>query len=80
MPAETALQSPTVKSIEELNLVHHTEGKALEGFKQYLKGFRGVDQDMSQPKLAVVRTQSYSLLLGCPDSQAASSAVSYWVM
>ena len=81
MPAERAFQSPNVKPVEELHLVHSTEEKAFKGFKQYLKGFRGVGRDTSQPKLAVVRTQSYSLLLGCPDGhQAATSAVSCWVI
>ena len=80
MPAGRAFQSPKVKSIGELQLVHSTEEKALEGFKQYLKGFRGVGRDMSQLKVAVIKTQSYSILLGCSDDhQAASAAISCWV-
>lgn len=81
MPAEGALRSPKVKSLKELHLVHSKEGRALEDFKQWLRGFRGFGKDTSQPKLAVIKTQSYSILLGCPDGhEAASSTVSCWVI
>lgn len=81
MPADRALRSPKVKSIKELHLVHSKEGDDLERFKQYLRGFRGFGNDTSQPKLAVIKTQSYSILLGCPDvHEAARSTVSCWVI
>ena len=81
VPARTALQSPKMKQIQALRLVHSTEEGAMQGFKQYLMGFRGVGKPTSQPKLAVVKTQSYSILLGCQDGdESATSGLSCWVM
>ena len=81
MPMEKAVQAPNCRLIGALQLVHARQVEALKGFKQYLRGFRGAAKVRSQPKVAVVNTQSYCLYLGhATDSDAPEAAIQCWVV
>lgn len=73
MLADKAKTLQTFAQVGQMQLVQADQAKALHGFVQYLTGFRGVGKPLSQPKMAVVKTQTYTLLLCCNSSQDSSS-------
>lgn len=73
MLADKAKNLQTIAQLGQMQLVHADQAKALHGFVQYLSGFRGAGKPLSQPKMAVVKTQTYTLLLSCNNSQDSSS-------
>jgi len=80
MLADKAKNLQTIVRLGQMQLVQVDQGKALHGFVQYLTGFRGAGKSLSQPKMAVVKTQTYMLLLGCNNGQDSSStALQCWL-
>lgn len=73
MLADKGKNLQTFAQLGQMQLVHADQAKALNGFVQYLTGFRGAGKPLSQPKMAVVKTQTYTLLLGCINSQDSNS-------
>lgn len=82
MPADKAMAMSNMAPIGQVQLVHSAQAKALEGFVQYLTGFRGSGRPMSQPKMAIVKTNDYLLLLSQDvhvGSESGSCALRCWV-
>ena len=80
MPAEEAINMANLTFIGQLQLVQADQRNALKGFEQYLTGYRGPGRPMSQPKVAVVKTSSYTLLLKeAADLKARGHALDCWV-
>ena len=80
MLADKAKNLQTFARLGQMQLVHADQAKALHGFVQYLTEFRGAGKPLSQPKMAVVKTQTYTLLLGCNNSQDSNStSLQCWV-
>jgi len=80
MLADKAKNLQTIVRLGQMQPVQVDQGKALHGFVQYLTGFRGAGKPLSQPKMAVVKTQTYMLLLGCNNDQDSSStALQCWL-
>ena len=77
MSADKAKTMQNLVPIGMLRSVHAAEATALKGFVQYLTGFRGAGRPMSQRKMAVVKTQSYTLLL---EQEANNAALECWVL
>ena len=80
MPSDEAMRKANLTPLGQLQLAHCDQQKALKGFEQYLRGYRGPGRPMSQAKVAVVRTSSYTLLLKhVADLQAFDHALDCWV-
>ena len=81
MPADNARSMPNKVSIGHMQLAQQEQAQKLQGFVQYLQGFRGLGRPISQAKMAVVKTQSYTLLLGAPDGDMTKSvSLKCWVL
>lgn len=63
LPAEKAAVMSQTRLLRDMQLVHDGQAQKLQDFGQYLQGFRGAGNPTSQPKVAVVKTASYKLLL-----------------
>ncbi len=81
MLADKAKNLHTFAQLGQMQLVQADQAKALHGFVQYLTGFRGAGKPLSQPKMAVVKTQAYTLLLSCSADRGTSRiALQCWVL
>lgn len=81
MPAVNAMQAHNLAPLGQMQLVKAEQTRALQGFTQYLTGFRGAGRPMSQPKMAVVKTQSYKLLLDhAVDFAISGTTLKCWLL
>ena len=76
MSADKGMSMPELASVGQLRASTSDQVQSLQGFKQYLSGFRGAGRPVSVPKMAVIETSTYKLLL---KAVAEKAAVDCWV-
>ena len=75
MSADDGMSMPELAPVGQLCASNSDQVQSLQGFKQYLSGFRGAARPASAPKMAVIETSTYKLLL---KEAAQKAAIDCW--